>query len=70
VDPESRRADDILRLLADGTPRSEVEIKTALGGNQTTTANALRTLRDDRIVELEGEGRRNSPFIYRLARPP
>jgi putative DNA primase/helicase len=69
IDPEARRAEDIVRLMSDAKPRTEDDIKQALRGNQTVTAKAIRALRASEVLVVEGDGRRNSPFIYRLATP-
>lgn len=66
VDPVSRHTNNILNLLTNGRAWTEEEIKTAVGGNQTSTAVAIRRLRDDGRVEVQGRGVKNDGFRYSL----
>ena len=55
----------VCAVLAQG-PMNETEVRSALGGDQTEVAKALRRLVEQDIVVRSGAGRKGSPYRYQL----
>lgn len=59
----------VCAVLAHG-PLNEADIRSALGGDQTEVAKAVRRLVEQEIVTRSGMGRKGSPYQYELAGKP
>ncbi|MDQ3816074.1 MAG: AAA family ATPase [Acidobacteriota bacterium] len=58
-----KRVADVLDAIGDET-LTEADIKERVGGNQTLTAKAIRTLFDSGRLTRIGAGRRGNPYYY------
>jgi hypothetical protein len=56
---------DILNCITDIEKATEAEIKDRVGGNSKgIISKALRLLFDEKLLNREGDGKRNSPYLY------